>query len=78
MKLNTLEKLYLAMRDLRPEIELDEAVHLKALVPWSSGCWPWGDWRGRVPVGGRSVARVPGRSRRPTVARLRQPALRAV
>jgi quinolinate synthase len=33
MKLNTLEKLYLALRDLRPEIELDEAVRLKALVP---------------------------------------------
>jgi quinolinate synthase len=33
MKLNTLEKLYLALRDLRPEIELDEALRLKALVP---------------------------------------------
>jgi quinolinate synthase len=33
MKLNTLEKLYLALRDLRPEIELDEAVRVKALVP---------------------------------------------
>ena len=33
MKLNTLEKLYLALRDLRPEIELDEAVRLKALGP---------------------------------------------
>ena len=33
MKLNTLEKLYLSLRDLRPEIELDEAVRLKALGP---------------------------------------------
>ena len=33
MKLNTLEKLYLALRDLRPEIELDEALRLKALGP---------------------------------------------
>ena len=33
MKLNTLEKLYLALRDLRPEIELDESLRLKALVP---------------------------------------------
>ncbi len=33
MKLNTLEKLYLALRDLRPEIELDEQLRLKALLP---------------------------------------------
>jgi len=33
MKLNTLEKLYLALRDLGPEIELDEAVRLRALGP---------------------------------------------
>jgi len=33
MKLNTLEKLYLALRDLRPEIELDEPLRLKALAP---------------------------------------------
>jgi quinolinate synthase len=33
MKLNTLEKLYLALRDLSPEIELDEAVRLRALGP---------------------------------------------
>lgn len=33
MKLNNLEKLYLALRDLRPEIELDEALRLKALGP---------------------------------------------
>ena len=33
MKLNTLEKLYLALRDLAPEIELDEAVRLRALGP---------------------------------------------
>ncbi len=33
MKLNTLEKLYLALRDLGPEIQLDEAVRLRALGP---------------------------------------------
>ena len=33
MKLNTLEKLYLALRDLRPEITLDETLRLKALGP---------------------------------------------
>jgi quinolinate synthase len=33
MKLNTLEKLYLALRDLEPAIELDEAVRQRALVP---------------------------------------------
>ena len=30
---NTLDKLYLALRDLRPEIELDEAVRVRALKP---------------------------------------------
>ena len=33
MKLNTLEKLYLCMRDRRPEITLDEGVRRRALVP---------------------------------------------
>jgi quinolinate synthase len=33
MKLNSLEKLYLALRDLQPEITLDEAVRLRALQP---------------------------------------------
>jgi len=33
MRLNTLEKLYLCMRDRRPEIVLDEAMRLKALKP---------------------------------------------
>ncbi|MBI4126085.1 MAG: quinolinate synthase NadA [Deltaproteobacteria bacterium] len=33
MKLNTLEKTYLALRDLTPRIELDEALRQKALVP---------------------------------------------
>ena len=33
MKLNTLEKLYLALRDLQPEITLDEEVRTKALAP---------------------------------------------
>jgi quinolinate synthase len=33
MKLNTLEKLYLALRDLQPEITLDEELRVKALAP---------------------------------------------
>lgn len=33
MKLNNLEKLYLCLRDLKPEIHLDEAVRVKALQP---------------------------------------------
>ncbi|MBC8366011.1 quinolinate synthase NadA [bacterium] len=33
MKLNTLEKLYLCLRDLEPRIEMDEDLRLKALVP---------------------------------------------
>jgi len=33
MKLNTLEKIYLALRDLRPRIELPEELRLRALVP---------------------------------------------
>jgi quinolinate synthase len=33
MKLNTLEKLYLCLRDLEPRIELDEELRLKALAP---------------------------------------------
>jgi quinolinate synthase len=33
MKLNTLEKIYLCLRDLRPEIVLDEELRKKALVP---------------------------------------------
>ncbi|WP_257313423.1 quinolinate synthase NadA [Geothrix fuzhouensis] len=33
MKLNNLEKLYLCLRDLKPEIHLDETVRLKALKP---------------------------------------------
>ncbi|WP_243303164.1 quinolinate synthase NadA [Geothrix oryzisoli] len=33
MKLNSLEKLYLCLRDLQPEIRLDEAVRVKALKP---------------------------------------------
>jgi quinolinate synthase len=33
MKLNTLEKLYLAMRDRRPEISMPEEIRLKALAP---------------------------------------------
>ncbi len=33
MKLNTLEKLYVAMRDRRPEIALDEELRLRALRP---------------------------------------------
>jgi quinolinate synthase len=33
MKLNTLEKLYLCLRDLKPQIELDEDLRLRALAP---------------------------------------------
>ncbi|MGB9697492.1 MAG: quinolinate synthase NadA [Ignavibacteria bacterium] len=33
MKMNTMEKLYLCMRDKKPELILDEAVRQKALVP---------------------------------------------
>jgi quinolinate synthase len=33
MKRNTLEKVYLALRDLQPRIELDEELRRKALVP---------------------------------------------
>ena len=33
MKLNTLEKIYLALRDLKPEIVMDEALRQKALKP---------------------------------------------
>lgn len=33
MKLNSLEKLYLCLRDLKPEIRLDEAVRVRALKP---------------------------------------------
>jgi quinolinate synthase len=33
MKLNTLEKIYLALRDLRPRIELPEALRQRALLP---------------------------------------------
>ena len=33
MKLNNFEKLYLCLRDLKPEIHLDEAVRVRALKP---------------------------------------------
>jgi quinolinate synthase len=33
MRLNTLEKLYLALRDLEPRVEVPEEVRVKALVP---------------------------------------------
>ncbi|MEJ7713055.1 MAG: quinolinate synthase NadA [Pyrinomonadaceae bacterium] len=33
MRLNTLEKLYLCMRDRRPEITMDEATRVRALLP---------------------------------------------
>ena len=33
MRLNTLEKIYLALRDLSPRIEMDEELRLKARVP---------------------------------------------
>lgn len=33
MRLNTLEKVYLALRDLQPRIEINEALRLRALAP---------------------------------------------
>jgi len=33
MKLNTLEKVYLALRDLRPTVSLDESLRNAALRP---------------------------------------------
>ena len=33
MKLNTLEKLYLCMRDRKPEIVLEEELRKRALAP---------------------------------------------
>ena len=33
MKLNSLEKLYLCLRDLKPEISLDESLRVQALMP---------------------------------------------
>jgi quinolinate synthase len=33
MKLNTMEKLYLCMKDQKPEITLDEEIRLRALKP---------------------------------------------
>ena len=33
MRLNTLEKVYLAMRDKRPQIEIPEDIRVKALRP---------------------------------------------
>jgi quinolinate synthase len=33
MRLNTLEKLYLCLRDLRPEVTVPEPIRLRALRP---------------------------------------------
>jgi quinolinate synthase len=33
MRLNTPEKVYLALRDLEPRLEMDEALRLRARVP---------------------------------------------
>ena len=33
MRLNTLEKLYLALRDLEPAIEVPEPIRVRALAP---------------------------------------------
>ena len=38
MRLNTLEKLYLCLRDLTPPIEMDEELRVAAKRP-STGCW---------------------------------------
>ena len=33
MRLNTLEKLYLCLRDLKPQVDVPEDIRVKALVP---------------------------------------------
>ena len=33
MRLNSMEKLYLALRDLAPQVDVPEAVRVRALVP---------------------------------------------
>jgi quinolinate synthase len=33
MRLNTLEKLYLALRDLSPRVEVEEGIRVRALAP---------------------------------------------
>ena len=33
MRLNTLEKIYLALRDMKPALELDEQTRVRALAP---------------------------------------------
>jgi quinolinate synthase len=33
MKLNTIEKIYLALRDLKPRIEMEEGLRRRALLP---------------------------------------------
>jgi quinolinate synthase len=33
MRLNTLEKLYLCLRDLRPEVTVPEEIRIRALEP---------------------------------------------
>ena len=33
MKLNTLEKLYLALRDLQPQVDVPEPIRTRALAP---------------------------------------------
>jgi quinolinate synthase len=41
MALNTMEKLYVALRDLRPRIEIEEGLRLAAPRNRSTGCWKW-------------------------------------
>ena len=53
MALNTLEKLYVALRDLQPRIELSPEVMEKRACRWS-GCWRWpGGRSGRAMSGCR-------------------------
>jgi quinolinate synthase len=33
MRLNTLQKLYLCLRDLKPQVEVPEAIRVRALQP---------------------------------------------
>jgi quinolinate synthase len=39
MRLSTAEKVYLALRDLEPRLEMDEDLRRRALVP-IDGCGP--------------------------------------
>jgi quinolinate synthase len=50
MALNTMEKLYVALRDLEPRIEIEEACGCRRrrastrCSRWRAGRWGWGIW----------------------------------